>query len=322
MICVQNTILLVDLREKIKMRMGKVRFLEKGEQIALPKWMGRLPKGWQKKYVEKGKPYVWEGDTAILQTTAENSMTPVWRKNAEKLLEEMKHQEIAIIIPPLEGELPTDILPFADGRRLTTLFAFIGAAEALKRQGKNPAQCRYLLVGGNEKIWRMALVSMGAEVNHLAILTENVKEAEKLGQVLFEECGLMTQVFASPQNDTFGQADMVFCCGMEQRKYERALKEGAIWIDLVANRPVLKRLRESRPDVISCDGFFFGQGKGRKEGRRAEAEAFLSCRLFRESWRFFADDIAGKKIVYELQEQGYAVSGFSRGGNRVKIQKS
>ena len=303
------------------MKAAEIRFLRKGEVIFLPKWAEVLPEKWQKRYVEKWKPYRWEEDMAILQTTAENSMAAVWRKNSRRLLEEMKKGGISIVIPPLEGELPRDILPFADGRRLTTLFAFMGAAEALKRQGKNPEACRYLLAGGNDKIWRSALVSMGNEVNHLAIFTADVKEAERLEQELFEEHGLMTEVFASPKNPIFGQADVIFGCGMEQRKYEHMLKEGAVWIDLAGNRPLLKKLRETRPDVVVCDGFFFGQGNGRKEGRLAEAEAFLFCEPFRESWKALSDAPLGKEILCALQEKGYAVSGFSFMGKRMKIQR-
>ena len=303
------------------MKKAKIRFLEKGEQIILPKGANLLPKLWQNVYIEKRRPYRWDGDMAILQTEAENSMTAVWRKNAKKLLEEMKKEGVAIVIPPVEGELPRDILPFADGRRLTRLFAFQGAAEALKRQGKEPAKCRYLLAGGNENMWRSALVSMGNEVNHLAIFTSNAAEAENLEQELFEEHGLITEVFASPKNPVFAQADVVFCCGMEQRKYEHMLKEGAVWIDLAGNRPVIHKLRETRPDVVVCDGFFFGQGNGRKEGRLAEAEVFLFCEPFRESWKALSDAPLGKEILCALQEKGYAVSGFSFMGKRMKIQR-
>ena len=307
------------------MKTAKVRFLEKGETAELPKWAEFLPKKGQKRYIEKRKPYCIrmekEGLTAILQTTAENSMTAVWRKNGEKLLERLKKEGVAIIIPSLEGELPRDILPLADGRRLTTLFGFIGAAEALKRQGKNPEECMYLLAGGNEKIWRSALVSMGNEVNHLAIFTADMKGAEKLEQELFEERGLLAEVFASPKNPVFSQADVVFCCGMEQKKYEHMLKNGAIWIDLAGNRPVLRRLAERRQDVTVADGFFFGRENRQMEGRGAEAEAFCSCESFRENWKFSPAETKGRKILCELKGMGYAVSGFSFLGNRVKIQK-
>ena len=304
-------------RGEAEMKIMSIRFLQKEEKAILPKAVRYLPKRWQRAYIEKRKPCRWEGDMAILQTRVENSRTALWRKQAERLLEEMKKEGVMMVIPPLEGDLPRGILPFAEGRKLTILFAFIGAAEALKRQGKEPAECRYLLAGGNEEMWRSALVSMGNEVNHLAIFTADKKTAEKLEQELFEEWGLMTEVFASAKHPAFGQADVVFCCGMEQRKYEHMLKSDAVWIDLAGNRPVLRKLQESRPDVVACDGFFFGQGKQRKEGRRAEAEAFLSCPSFRENLQ----GTGGKEVLCELQERGYVVSGFSVLGKQAKIRK-
>ncbi|MBR3992502.1 MAG: hypothetical protein IKI92_01410, partial [Anaerotignum sp.] len=236
--------------------------------------------------------------------------------------EQLKKEGAEVIIPPIEGELPQGILPYADGRRLTNLFAFEGAAEALRRQGKNPEECRYLLVGGNEDNWRTALTSAGNEVNHLAIFTLDPDSAKKLTQELFEERGLMTEVFSSPKNQVFRQADVVFGCGMEQRAYEFMLKEGTIWIDLAGNRPVLRRLVEHRPDVFVTDGFFLKREDMQMEGRMAEAEAFLSCPIFRENFRFLLAAAARNEMLCELQEKGYVVSGFSALGKRVKIRRN
>lgn len=307
------------------MKMAEIRFLEKGEKAAMPKGGKLLPKGWRKAYIERRKPFFLqeEGDrvTAVLQTEKETAMTAVWRKNEEKLLEALKKKEVAIVIPPAEGDLPRGLLPFAEGRRLTNLFAFQGAAEALQRQGKNPETCTYLLAGGDPEIWRGALLSMGNEVNRLAIFTADPDSAKELVQELFAERGLMTEVFSSPKNPVFQQADAVFGCGMEQRAYEYMLQEGAVWIDLAGNRPVLRRLQERRRDMAVMDGFFFRRGKKQKEGRFAEAEAFLSCPIFRENWQFSLAEAAGKEMLGELQERGYAVSGFSALGKRVKIVK-
>ena len=312
-------------KEQVAMKMAEIRFLEKGEKAVLSGGGRLLPKNGQRRYIEKRRPFRLseEGDrlTAVLQTEKENAMTAIWRKNEEKLLEILQKKGAPIVIPPTEGELPRHILPFAEGRRLTTLFAFWGAAEALRRQGKDPAECTYLLAGGDPQIWRGALLSMGNEGNHLAIFTQDPDGAKELVQELFEERGLMTEVFASPKNPVFGQADVVFGCGMEQRAYAYMLKEGAVWIDLAGNRPVLRNLQERRRDVTAIDGFFFRRGKRQMEGRFAEAEAFLSCEIFRENWQFPLAEAAGKEMLWELQERGYAVSGFSALGKRVKIVK-
>ena len=301
------------------MKMMTIRFLKEGEKAVLPKGVKLLPKGVQRRILERYYPFRLEGEVAVLQTTAENSFH--WRKQSAKLLEKLKKNGTEIIIPPAEGELPWDILPLATGRKLTTLFAFEGAKEALKRQGKDPAACRYLLAGGGEEMWRSALLSMGTWVNHLAIFTEDAGKAKELEQELFQEYGLLTEVFASPKNPAFGQADVVFGCGMEQRKYEHMLKDGAVWLDLIGNRPVLRKLTENRPDAVVCDGFFFCRGETQMEGRRAEAEAFLSCPIFRENQNFPLHEAAGTEILSALQEMGYAVSGFSVHGKRVKIRR-
>lgn len=308
------------------MKTAKIRFLEKGEAARLPKGVKLLPKAVQQKYIETCSPYGLTAEkdmlTGILQTDAETGMTQVWRKNAVKLLERLKKEGVEVIIPPIEGELPQGILPYADGRRLTNLFAFEGAVEALRRQGKNPEECRYLMVGGNEDAWRAALTSMGNEVNHLAIFTLDPDSAKELIQELFEERGLMTEVFSSPKNQVFSQADVVFGCGMEQRAYEFMLKDGAVWLDLAGNRPVLRRLMEKRSDVVAVEGFFFKKDGLQTEGRFAEAEAFLSCPVFGENFRFSLAEAVRSEMLCELQEKGYAVSGFSALGKRVKIRRN
>lgn len=308
------------------MKTAKIRFLENGESAVLPKGGKLLPKGLRNKVIESCKPYRLTAEkdvlTGILQTDAENGMTQIWRKHAVKLMERLRKEGVEIIIPPIEGELPRNILPFAEGRRLTNLFAFAGAAEALKRKGKNPAECNYLLVGGNADGWRTALTSAGNEVNRLAIFTLDPNSAKELTQELFEERGLMTEVFSFPKNQVFSQADAVFCCGMEQRAYEHMLGNGAVWIDLAGNRPVMRRLQEKRPDLSAVDGFFFKRDGVQQESRFAEAEAFLSCEIFRENWQFPLAEAARKEMLCELQEKGYAVSGFSALGKRVKIKKN
>ena len=321
--CVQNEVLL-HLTERIFgegmfLQKIRVRFLEKGEEARLPKGAKMLPKPWRKAYIEHRKPYYLEGDTAVIQTTAENSL--YWRKQTAALLEKLKQEGTEVIIPPAEGELPKGILPFADGKRMMYLFAFAGAAEALRRQGKNPAECRYLLAGGNAAAWRSALISMDHRVNHLAIFTADVREAKEAEEELFREWGLVAEVFASPKHPALGEADVVFGCGMEQRKYEHMLKKDALWFDLAGNRPVLRRLMEHRPDVTVVDQFFFRREKRQMEGGAAEAEAFLACPIFRENWKLSPEEAAGKEISGALQEMGYAVSGFSLLGKRVKIMR-
>ena len=70
------------------------------------------------------------------------------------------------------------------------------------------------------------------------------------------------------------------------------------------------------------DGFFFRRGKKQKEGRFAEAEAFLSSPVFRENWQFPLERAARKEMLCELGEKGYMVSGFSVQEKRVKIKKN
>lgn len=307
------------------MDLAKIRFLEKGEEAVLPRWAKLLPKSWG--YLEKHRPYRLERDgdgiTGILQVRREGALSVPWRKGALSLLEALEREGVDIVIPPAEGEFPRERLPFAEGRRLAALFAFEGAAEALRRQGKNPAECTYLLAGGDKEMWQGVLSSMGNEVNRFAIFTQEPDVAEEIVEELYMERGLVAEVFSSPKNPVFGEADAILSCGMEQRSLEHILKKGAFWLDLAGNRPMLRRLMQLRPDVSAAEGFFFhistDDGEKQVEGRLAEAMAFLRCDAFRESWQFPWEE--SERQLRELREMGFSVSGFSAFGKRVKIRK-
>jgi len=306
------------------MQIGQIRFLEKGEEPLLPSWTKLLPKGWRSRYTETYRPFrleqTEEGITGILQTQREGGLSAPWRKGALALLAELERAGAAVIVPPAEGEFPRERLPFAEGRRLAALFAFDGAVEALRRQGKEPEEGLYLLAGGDPTLWQTVLSAMGNEVNRLAIFTQEPEGAEEIAAALYQERGLVAEVFSSPKNPVLSEADAILSCGMEQRSLEHSLKKGAFWLDLAGNRPMLRRLRELRPDLAAAEGFFFHVpgGTQQKEGRQAEAEAFLRCEAFRESWAL----PQGEREAAALREQGFVVSGFSAFGRRVKIRRS
>lgn len=307
------------------MKKGRLRFLAEGEKPLLPGWTRLLPAAWRESYTRSRRPYrleerenVWEG---VLQAEKEMIAEEGWRRAAARLLEEMRGEGVGIAVPPAEGECPRGILPFAEGRRIAAVFAFAGAAEALRRKGKEPAQASYLIAGGDPWLWGQAFSSMGNEVNHLGIFTAEKRAAETAAERLYEERGLLAEVFSSPKNPYFAKADAVLSCGLEQRSYEHILTQGCFWLDLAGNRPTLRRLARLRPDIMAAEGFYFRQD-GRKEqveGREAEADAYISCPAFRQCWR--QDGDSGAEAFRALSAMGYSVSGFSALGKRVKAAK-
>ena len=308
------------------MELAKIRFLEQGEEAVLPAWTRLLPKQWREKYLVSHVPYRVEenerGLTGVLQVQREGAMAAEWRQGAKRLLVDLKEKGVQIIVPPAEGEFPREILPFAEGRQLAALFAFDGAVEALRRQGKEPSAASYLLSGGEPAFWRAVLASMGNEVNRLAILTTDLQDADALAKELYAERGLVAEVFASPKNNTFREADVILSCGMEQRPYEHTLKRGCFWLDLAGNRAALRRILRTRPDVSAAEGYFFHVGECQQEGRQAEAEAFLRCEGFRSAFAVDFSKWDAAALRAALQEAGFSVSGFSAFGKRVKIRQT
>lgn len=303
---------------------GEIRFLAEGEKPLLPGWTRFLPQKWQMRYLLQKCPYQLErqGENllGILQTERAGAMAADWRRAALRMLAEMEQNGAEILVPPAEGELPLGNLPYADGRRLAAVFAFAGAAEALRRQGKEPAASAYLICGGEEGLWRRLFAGMGQEVNRLAILTQEPQKAERLAAEIYAAQGLALEIFSSPRHPALAAADAVLSCGMEQRAYLYSLKKHCFWLELAGNRPMLRRILQSRPDIAAAEGFFFHLDEKQLEGRFAEAEAFLRCAPFRADWT--REEPPAQGLFAALQEEGFSISGFSAFGKRVKLRKA
>ena len=105
----------------------EVRCLRQKTQAQVPFWVSYLPAGWRERYILRHRPYVVteEGEqiSISLQTDGNSCYLPVWREAAQQALQEAKASGAVIAVSPLAADLPQDILPFADGRRLTALCA-------------------------------------------------------------------------------------------------------------------------------------------------------------------------------------------------------
>ena len=271
------------------MKKGRIRFLAEGEAPPLPGWTRLLPAAWREYYTRSRSPYhieeqagVWEG---ILHTRKEGITGDGWRQNATALLDEMRQNGVGIVMPPAEGEFPQEGLPFAEGRKITSVFAFAGAAEALRRKGTEPAQASYLIAGGEPWLWEQAFSSMGNEVNRLSIYTEQKRAAEAVAERLYEECGLLVEVFSSPKNPAF--AGKTGRSAVFSRPYRYVYRKLQIY---TRYRPYRKlRLRYQQP-FSKRSGFQAGSGGYAFFGRH--------CNMVRRG--FYAD--SGYALRYSFSD--------------------
>jgi len=308
------------------MKIAEVNFLGKEEEISLPRWTNILTGKLREKYILSRKPFtIQEKDDTlygVLSFAEGHGLPSPWREKAEALVKSLAAEGAGIVIPPYEGEIPQKILPLAKGRILGALFAFDGAAEALRRQGKNPEEAHFLIAGNDPDVLPMVLAGMGDYVNHLSFFVDNTGELESIQEELFIEKGLLTDIFSSPRNPLFGEADVIIVCGMEQTGYEHIIKRYSVFIDAAGNRPALRRLTQRRWDVAVAEGFYFNYEGQQLEGRRAEAMAFTRHMDFREFWMENFPKGEAKDIYLALKENGFSVSGFSALGKRIKIAKN
>ena len=307
------------------MKIAEVRFLEKEESLSLPTWTNFLTKKMRERYILSKKPFVIEEKDGVLYGVLSvqdgEGLPTAWREKAEDLVKTLAAEEAGILIPPYEGEYPQKILPVAKGRAMAALFAFAGAAEALRRQGKNPEEAQFVISGNDPEVLPLVLAGMGDYVNYLSFFADNSGELAEAQETLFAEKGLRTEVFSSPKNPLFAEADAVIVCGMEQTGYEHILKRYAVFMDAVGNRPAFRRLLQRRWDVAAAEGFYFKLKEEQMEGRWAEALAYTQSMEFQSFWveNFPADKAA--EVYPALCQLGFSVCGFSAFGKRIKIAK-
>lgn len=305
------------------MKIAEIRFLEQEEP--LPKWTKFMTEKMRENYVLSKRPFsiAEEGDQMLVGTLAQvagQGLSAPWREKAEELLEELERQDVGIVIAPYTGEFPRKRLPFAKGAVLTPLFAFAGAAEALRRQGKRPEEATFILAGNDAGVLSLVLAGMEDYVNKLAFFTDDTASVGEIAENLYEERGLSAEVFSSPKHPLFSQGDVVIVCGMEQTGYEHILKRNAVFIDAAGNRPVLRKLCQRRWDVGAADGFYFLLEGKQEEGRKAEALLYRKDEAFRGFWQEAYEEEFMEACFRALKEE-ISVSGFSRLGKRVKIEK-
>ncbi len=307
------------------MKIAEVRFLEKEERVTLPCWTNILTEKLRNKYILSKKPFTIQEKEGILQGILSVSdgqgLSVPWRTKAEELVKTLAAEGAGIIIAPTEGEFPQKILPIAKGRILAALFAFDGAAEALRRQGKNPEEAHFLISGTDSEMLPLVLAGMGDYVNHLSFFADTMGELEEIQEELFAEKGLRTEVFSSPKNPLFSEADAIIVCGMEQTGYEHIIKRYAVFIDAVGNRPVLRRLLQRRWDTAAAEGFYFTYAEKQVEGRWAEAWAFTQNMDFQGFWLDNYPSEKAEEVFHALKQNDFSVCGFSALGKRVKIGK-
>lgn len=294
------------------MSIGHVLYKTVEEEVhSLPFWVKCLPNKWKSHYIETKQPYeiTISDDGAVTGTLAisvGNGLPENYRQAAEELFYEMKRCGVSIILPPKQGEIPRNILPIAWGRYLTAMYGFLGAEYCLRQRGKEPAECHFVIVGGEAYFVELLLLHMGNSINQLSLFHKKPEEFDAIQEVLFRERGLSTEIFSSPRNPNLGSADVVFLCDFAQVGYEHILKENCVFIDVVGNNSVTRNLYQRRSDVRVMNGFQFALDDIFYTTKELEAHLYDHMSEMR---RIFSGQIASGNFLEKLEETGVKIKG-------------
>lgn len=283
------------------MCMLEVEFLTSKKERQLPFLVSHLPVSWRESYVLCRCPFLWEpreeGMICRIQTDREGYFSPPWRAAAKAALDEAKNRGAKIALSPLAADLPQNILPFAQGRKLAALFAAESALFWLRKKGKQLEEAAFLLAdGGSEEIFS-ALETMSQSVNRLGVLTDRPDVFFSWQERMMAERGLVLEVLSSCGQDLFRQADAVISWQKGGSAMTYALKQGAFFLDLAGNDALRSRLASVRPDVCCVGELMFSYGGRQRKGAEAEAAAFLDLPAFAG---YFSDGTGAEAAKLEL----------------------
>ncbi len=297
--------------------------LRQKEQPQIPKWAMYLPEKLQKSYILKYCPYIQKQYDDILhcrlQITKEQYFQTAWRDVAKTLLEQAKQSGVCVVCSDMAADLPQQILPFATGKKLTTLFAIEGATMALERMGKSLSQSRWVIADGKTPQTEILLSLLPETINHVAIWTDRPNAFIQWQEEMLSERGIVAEVFSSCGNPAFREADVVLSCVKDGISMVYALQKEAFLLDLAGNGHLLETLAQRRADVITTDNFFFLAEKPQQIACEAEAWAYCKNNQFRTFWHDTQIAIQAKQ---SLSEMGIVPVGFQIGEKRRKILKN
>lgn len=293
------------------MAIGRVRYLKSDEKVNTGKIINVLPEKLKEKYIFFRKPFVinqledhYEG---VLSVHLGEGLPYNWREKCEELIINMQLEGVTILVPPKEGEFPRDILPFAYGKKLMEILTFIHMKDILEKvYKKNKCEniksietTRFVIAGGDARDLGTLTYFMPLEVNHLAFFHSDLDELEALQEHFFSSRGLPTEMFASPRNPVLAEADVVFLCHNSLLAYEHILKENAIFIDIIGNKNITKKIAESRPDVTVIDGFTYERNDQVYTHEEWEARIYNRHRKVRKY--LTGKEIADRDILFYIK---------------------
>ncbi len=298
-------------------------FLRENGLPQIPKWAIHLPQKWKKNYILKYCPYIEKEQDEILychlQVTKEQYFQKAWREVVKTYLEKQKKAGIQVVCAPMAADLPQGILPFATGKKLTTLFAMEGGILALERMRKTLAESRWVIADGNTAKTEQLLALLPETINHVAICTDRPEAFAAWKEEMLAERGIVAEIFTSYGNPTFREADVVLSCVKDGIAMVYALQKKAFFLDLVGNRRLLETLAQRRPDVMTSDNLFFLAERVQQAASEAEAWAYCKDKAFRT---FFHDNGQVLQAKEGVAGMGIFPAGFQIGEKRRKILKN
>lgn len=308
------------------MKFASICYCKTMDDIRINSIIKRIPKRLLDFYIKKKNPYTCkevtlleaEGLEIILPLLQEEEYSQKWDEIVTKTLEELKEKEVEIVISPTKGIFPNNIIKIADGKAIFALLLNPVIDKALKYVQKEKKSSEFLIIDGGNFLTNLILDSIYPNVNFLSIYTDRAENFEQRAKEIYEDTGLILQVFSNCKNALLKEADVIINGGCDMENYDYYFKKKSIYLDVNKNRQKLKRLRQKREDMLFIDGLELKIDNAYYTSEVFEAIEYVKNKEFRNFLSKQYNKEKGEFLRKDLKQYKMGISAFRCNGEIVK----
>lgn len=308
------------------MKFASICYCKTIDDIRINGIIKRMPKRLVDFYIKKKNPYMYkevtlleaEGLEVTLPLLQEEEYTQKWDEILAKTLEELKEKEVEIIIPPAKCVFPNSTMKIADGKAIFALLLNPVIDKCLKYFQKEKKHSEFLIIDGGNFLTKVILDSVYPYVNFLGVYTDRAEDFEQTAKEIYEDTGLILQVFSNCKNALLKQADVIINGSYDMENYDYYFKKKSIYLDVNKNRQKLKRMRQKREDMLFIDGLELKIDNAYYTTEIFEAVEYVKNKEFRNFLSKQYDKEKGEFLRKEFKQYGTEICSLRCNGEIIK----
>ena len=298
------------------MNFAEIGYLKEDEKLWVKKYILKLPKAIKEKYffcfvplkIEKIKLADEIGYKITLPITKSEENMRLKERMIKKAVAFFMDKKVEIIINNDYIPIPAMFLQ-ARGSLLLSYFSY----EEIKKYCVNKeielGKLKIVVKDGGNLETFVVLNRLFGEINHLSVCTDAKMEFTSFYNSIYEETGLVTEIFSNPKSAYMKEADVIINCSSDMENYEYIFKKGALYIECAPIKGKLKRIMERRKDLSFVYETSLKMGEEELKSSQLEALIFIKCKDIKKTVTEFRIEKSDIETAKFLEAAGFVLKG-------------